>query len=324
MHKHTGRNNPDPSNKYYVGKKLIDKNISDWDIISINETQAIYGTGWNYIEAGTKIEDYGVTNSNWLVNYETGEIIELEENKYVELSSSEGLAVSNGLVFNIDSKNMNTSDLSTWGDGVRLYGFDNTTSDVISLDGVDDYIEFQAVDNFEDGFTISYYGVPKGNDAFFVKQRERNTAYSCRFFISNKKLQFNTSKNRANSNWSRDDGNDNGLLIPPNTLFETGELVSLDLKFEPLQNKFSLYRNGIFQESTIVDNGYWNDSNGGKQVFEDTLIKCYIGRFYGGSPSRWRYTSVDIYSLRLYNRPLTDTEISQNYNKNIAYHNLNQ
>lgn len=316
----------DSTNKYYIGKALIDKNISDWDIISINDTQEIYGTGWNYIKAGTKIEDYGNTNNDWLVNYDTGEIIQLEENKYVEVSSKDGLAVENGLVFNIDSKNMNTSDLSTWGSGVRLEGFNNTTTgDVISFDGVDDYIEFQAGDNFEEGFTLSFYGIPETAGMFFSKQGEGNSSYSCRFGFANSGVSFNTSKNRTDSDWSQDEGSNNGILIySDKSIAPYGEPVSIDIKFEPLYNKFSLYKNGILQGSTIVNNYYWNGTNGGKRIFEDTNIKCYIGRYYGGSPADWYCIKVDIYSLRLYNRALSDKEISQNYNKNMVYHNLNQ
>lgn len=314
----------DSTNKYYIGKALIDKNISDWDIISINDTQAIYGTGWNFIKAGTKIEDYGNTNNDWLVNYDTGETIQLEENKYVEVSSKDGLAVENGLVFNVDSKNMNTSDLSTWGSNVNLYGFDNTTTgDVISLDGVDDYIEFQAGDNFEDGFTFSFYGIPKEGGMFFSKQRIDSVTYSCRFGFGGSKFTYNISKNRTNSNWAQDNNTNNGVL-QPNYNFYYNNVVQVDIKFEPLENKFTLYKNGIFLGDTIVDSSYWNGTNSGKQILEDSSIKCYIGRFYGGNPADWQYVNIDIYSLRLYNRPLNDTEITQNYNKNVVYHNLNQ
>ena len=43
----------DTSNKYYLGIPLYDKTLENgnkWNIIVENESQTIYGSGWNYIE----------------------------------------------------------------------------------------------------------------------------------------------------------------------------------------------------------------------------------------------------------------------------------
>ena len=43
----------DTSNKYYLGIPLYDKTLENgnkWNIIVENESQTIYGTGWNYID----------------------------------------------------------------------------------------------------------------------------------------------------------------------------------------------------------------------------------------------------------------------------------
>ena len=73
----------DTSNKYYLGIPLYDKTLENgnkWNIIVENESQTIYGTGWNYIEKETEIANYGKTQYGWLVNYESGELKEFEEN----------------------------------------------------------------------------------------------------------------------------------------------------------------------------------------------------------------------------------------------------
>ena len=64
----------DTSNKYYLGIPLYDKTLENgnkWNIIVENESQTIYGTGWNYIEKETEIANYGKTQYGWLVNYES-------------------------------------------------------------------------------------------------------------------------------------------------------------------------------------------------------------------------------------------------------------
>ena len=92
------------------------------------------------------------------------------------------------------------------------------------------------------------------------------------------------------------------------------------------ENEFKLYKNNEFIDSDIVDDGYWNGENGGKQIFEDDSIFCYLGRGYvGSSPGHeggWSYGKIIIYSLRLYNRQLNEEELKNNYDKTIAEHNI--
>lgn len=77
----------------------------------------------------TNISNYGSTQYDWLINYGTGEIIQLEENSFTELSSQSDIAITEGLLFNIDAKNIYSDDISTWGDNVSLYYFDDTIYD---------------------------------------------------------------------------------------------------------------------------------------------------------------------------------------------------
>ena len=104
----------DSSNKYYIGTPLYDKTMDNgnkWNIIVENESQKIYGTGWNIISKGTEINNYGKTQYSWIVNYTTQELKQIDEN-YTELSYKSGLAVTDGLIFNADSLNM--SDANSW------------------------------------------------------------------------------------------------------------------------------------------------------------------------------------------------------------------
>ena len=57
----------DSSNKYYIGEPLYDRTIENgdkWHIIIDNESLKQYGTGYNYIEQGTEINNYGKHSNN--------------------------------------------------------------------------------------------------------------------------------------------------------------------------------------------------------------------------------------------------------------------
>ena len=124
-------NSLDYSNQYFLGKQLKSPKLDNvnWDIIILNNSQECYGDSWNFISKNTNISNYGATKYDWLVSYDTGEIIQLDENSFTELSSQSGLAVTDGLLFNIDAQNIYSNDISTWGDNVSLYYFDDTIYD---------------------------------------------------------------------------------------------------------------------------------------------------------------------------------------------------
>ena len=87
-----------------LGKELNTRNLSNtsnWHIIKVNDQS--YETGWNYIEKGTELVGYGKAEHSWLVNYETGEVIQLEEDNYISLSAGDMLAVKDSLIINVDS-----------------------------------------------------------------------------------------------------------------------------------------------------------------------------------------------------------------------------
>ena len=317
------------NSKYDIGRKLYKKTLENsniWDVIVINETQEKYDDGWRYIPKETEVENYGKTKYNWLVNEDTGEIIQLEEGKYTELSYRDELAVTDGLVFNVDSNNMDNSDLSTWGEGVSLHGFDDNTEEItnkgLNFDGKNDYVEFKSTADYSKGFTLSFYGINYSKDPFFSKViLKGNELYSCRFALDNDEFRFNTSKNRANSNWSIDDGGNNGILSV-GCSYTLGNIAYFDLTFDAEKNEFKLYKDNEFIDSDVVDSEYWHGENGGKQIMEDNSIPCYIGRSI--SINEYVYCKTTIYSLRLYNRPLNESELKNNYDKTIAAHTIEQ
>ncbi len=128
-----GENTEDETTK--LGKKLVDRsldNSSTWDIIVEKNTNKTYGTGWYYIEKGQEIEGLGTTQNSFVINYETGEIINLVDGQYNHFDYNSTVAVTkdeegnNILVFNFDSSNIDKS-ISSFGKNTKLYYYDEET-----------------------------------------------------------------------------------------------------------------------------------------------------------------------------------------------------
>ena len=104
------------NSEYYTGIELYDRTIENgnkWHVLTNKNTNETYGNGWNYIKKGEEIQDYGETKYSWLVNYETGEVKQIEENEYTELYYGMNLAIKEGLLLNVDPINMENED--SWG-----------------------------------------------------------------------------------------------------------------------------------------------------------------------------------------------------------------
>ena len=147
----------DESNKYYLGEELFDRTLENgdkWNIVIDNETLKQYGTGYNHIEKGTEISNYGKTQYDWIVDYNSGEIIQLST-EYTSLSYKSSLAVTDNLVLNIDATNL---DNDNWGDVIK-YGDVKYSSENRSLyfDGDGDYLELSKNADFSNGFTFEIY-----------------------------------------------------------------------------------------------------------------------------------------------------------------------
>ena len=121
-----------------IGEKLTD-NSSDnptWTVIKLKNENKQYGTNYNYIKEGTEIEGYGKAKHNWVINYESGEIVQLGD--YIKVSSEEGVAVTDNLELNINPKSM--ANLDALGSGITFVSGDKEASKKEYLKG--SYIEF--------------------------------------------------------------------------------------------------------------------------------------------------------------------------------------
>ena len=176
-----------------LGETLNEKNLADssnWHIIKVDGTT--YDTGWNFISKGTNLPSYGKAICSWLINYETGEIIELKEDNYMNLSPGDMLAIRDSLIINVDSsiidnnlKNDKASLEKQLGEGVTLENFNYTaesglTSTSFNFDGVNEYIKIQydkkeqKVALSQHGFTFEFYGIWNGGTSYDSKNQVIN------------------------------------------------------------------------------------------------------------------------------------------------------
>lgn len=321
-------NKSDSSNKYYIGTPLYDRtqeNGAIWNIVVINDTQKVYGTGWNYISTGTDIQDYGKTKYAWLVNYNTGDVIQLEDSNYLNLDYTSSLAVTDNLILNIDPSNM--SDDTSWGSNVRLlgvedgdgYGWNGTE---INLDGVNDYIEVYTGDfEITEGVTFEFYGKSESSIYMLGKTIVNEGNYFKRFrtqFVG-KTFQCCMAGGGliANSPWSPGNTVAHWIYKTIGENFNTDNGNYLTMTVDLNNDTITLYWNGEYVDETVCDHN-WIVGGG----LTDKSIPFTIGMIVQGDTYTEYYSKVSLYCCRLYNKLLNSEEVKSNYNATVAYHNL--
>ena len=144
-----------------LGEKLSSMSAiaGDWKNVTVGENT--YKEGWYLVEKGDEITGYGEAKYNWLINYDTGEIIELKDGEYIVANANaSGAIVDETLKLNVDPVNL--QDPGKWGEGVSFHGGDPqdaVTKSELKFDGDDDYLKVEDI-NFEKsgGFTFEFYG----------------------------------------------------------------------------------------------------------------------------------------------------------------------
>ena len=349
------------NNDTYVGISLYDKNIinnSKWHVIQLIDSKKTYGTGWNYIKKDTNLEGYGKTEFEWLVNYNTGEIIQLEENKYVELSYSVDLAVKDGIILNIDAKNMSNEN---W-EGVSVHGDVkyNPSTKGLYFDGEGDYLEIITPGDFSDGFTFEIYtnlerlrynnGYGRSCSALFCRIPSLDSDYSraMKFGLfqwwDDKVDELGIGRF---SNISSFTGNGENLCTTNN-----GGILVKDYGYKENENAYITFVYTVYDESKSEEYK--------KLHYDDKMIKesldkveyfvngkslgyTYYGKegykrgldmwnhddcpFFVGVCPFWKnnnlyYLKGNVYSCRLYNKSLTNQQVLENCNKTMAYHEI--
>ena len=255
------------------------------------------------------LQDLGMENykSEYIVNYSTGEVIDITRQVtedgtvlYISSSDTEELNyVKEGLVLHLDGINntgnghSNTTtmwkDLSGNGNDGKLNNFDNTDNsgwfeNGISFDGINDVIEVAESD------TIS----PKEQTIEIILQKDgdSNTTDGRQiFFVKWKGYTMEINKNNTISY-----GRNSGYLTSNKTI-NLSEKYSIVAKHE--NNISRLYINNIFEKEQNV------------QPIAYSMMKTITIGNYAGNGGQ--YLNGKIYSIRMYNRALTDSEMEHNY-----------
>ncbi len=319
--------------KYNIGEELKDRTLANgdnWKIVSVNDAGKIYGTGYYFVGKGTNLNNYGETKHEWIINYDTGEVIELPEKEYTKLIYGDNLAVADSIILNADPINM--GDSTSWGEGVTVYGIEdgdgygwNETE--FKLDGVDDYIEIYPSNNvnIENGLTFEFYGRGEGNTQMLCKTLKGNTdekVYQNKFRLQWLENNFRCcmSGSDSQSDWSlyANGGTERHWIGKNNVGYlsdENGGYVTMTVDFD--SNIITLYWNGEFVGSTTCSHDWLTGGD-----INNPEVPFTIGLQCGGNVYTETYSKMDIYSCRLYNKVLTADEVKANYDKTVAYHNV--
>lgn len=322
--------------KYNIGEELRDRTLANgdnWKIVSINETKEIYGTNWYYVGTGINLENYGETKHEWLINYNTEEVIELPEKEYTKLAYGDNLAVKDGIILNADPINMGDSD--SWGEGVKVYGINegdgygwNETE--FKLDGVDDYIEVypQSNVNMENGLTFEFYARSEDSSVSMlsktVKGDTNHNVFGNRFrtyFLNqNGKFMCCMSYLASESEWTEYGVGPHWIGKGSGGSFNSDVGGYLTMTADIEKNTVYLYWNGEFVGSTTCSHEWMV---GGELTNNDTPFTIGF-RVQGNAQGAYTeyYSKVDIYACRLYNKVLTEEEVKANYDNTVAYHNV--
>ena len=317
----------DESNQYYIGTPLYDKTLANgnkWNIISDTNTKIVYGTNWNFIAKDTNIENYGKTQYNWVVNYLTGEVVQLEEDSFVNLKYGSNLATTDGLQLNVDPLNM--SDNSTWGNGVTLHGVTEDDGygwkgNEFLLDGINDYIEVYADVDAKEGITFEFYGKSYKPDLYMLGKTvigDSNFSRRFRTMMNENEFQACFSHLDSLSNWYMNQNTKHWISKKlDHNFYNTDGYITMTADFK--SNVVTIYWDGKYIDSTECSNE-WLTKGG----LVDNSIPFTVGLVVHGGSYEEHYSKASIYSCRLYNRVLSDDEILDNYNATTTYHNINQ
>ena len=201
------------------------------------------------------------------------------------------------------------------GDG---YGYNG---DAILFDGEDDYIEIYADTPISEGLTFEFYG--KSNDAsinMLSKTIKRDNGFFNRFrtrYCRNSDFEACFSSKDSESDWKiGETTNKHWIRKALNYDFnsEQGGYITMTVNLET--NTISLYLNGEYLDSTACSNEWLVSGQ-----LTDKEVPFTIGLFIGGSTYTENYSKMELYSCRLYNKVLTNEEISDNYGKTTSYRN---
>ncbi len=287
-----------------------------------------------------ELEDDEYTNLNCNENLAVKEnLIFCLDSTMIENGSKE--SIQEQLGSNVEFVNFNWDENS----GVTKKSF--------NFDGDDDYIKIK-YDNAEqkkilaeNGYTFEFYGIinnGKGWDyqgnqldkvlyqytgIFCYNDGLENGGVSFRFGIETrnswKSLKWNAGYGAYESDFS--ESKDSLHNIHYRNVYEPNEevyyTVTLDCTRDYSETETDYYKAVCYKNGNKVYEGRYNKK--GWKYFIDNYLNSSthfnVGRSQMTQAGWWFYTKMNTYTLRLYNRGLTEQEVKDNYEKTVGYYN---
>lgn len=302
--------------EHIIGDKLekIKFNVT-YDTKSIYDSVSgkMYEDGWYYITPENS-EEMKLYNS-YIVNYETGEIIKYDKNIH-RILTNELRCITEGLVYAADPQNM--TDGNNWGDAI-LHNFkegeENSgwREDALMFDGIDDGIEVEDKSDYSNGITLEMYFKLRGktkNQKTQILMMKRKTLNDGFFmFIGNGKEYARFEYGRIYIDIGGIPSYSNRLET--DVVVKENEPIYITYTFNPFaeNEKGILYVNSKKIETTNlgrIDTLIKTQKEANIQIGSDIYAS-------NGGDNRYPFNG-EIYAARVYNRPLTETEVQYNYN----------
>ena len=99
--------------------------------------------------------------------------------------------------------------------------------------------------------------------------------------------------------------------------------MTLNPKVTKTINGHPVCEQTLYVNGKKIDNGWYYKENWDSLSEKKDLLKCFcIGMSSENGDGTWYFGKIKCYTLRLYSRPLTETEVSDNYSKSKTYHSL--
>ena len=290
---------------------------------------SIYADGWYFVKDGTYIEELGTLKYSYIINYTTKKAVRFDSSKHSMIANNGSLAVKDGIVYIADPTNMKDGSTASWGNAV-LHGFDGVekvgdtvisgwTDTAFITDGDNDRVELKVENkNFDDGITIEFYGkILSYNDSsiyemIFTKGLSPKLEEVITLGLSKAidTIWFGCSGHR---HWNVPNFDDK---------FGVGKQVFVSYRINAENPKGIMYVNNepVSIDETVNDGGRntWEQI---RDMFNDPDRKFYFGYGRGNSDVEV-YTNAAINTIRVYNRFLSEDEITANYNATVAYYNI--
>ena len=305
-----------------------------WQVITElrdDQVVATYADGWYFVTAGTNIEELGTLRYSYIIDYANKKAVRFDPNKHSIISNKGSLAVDDGsLVYVADPTNMADGSSASWGKAI-LHGFTGTVKDgdtVISgwtdtafiTDGENDRVELPATAgvNYDKGITIEFYGK--------VIKNNPNSKYE---MIFTRGLSPDLAKvitlgldEEIDTAWFGYNGHRHWKVPSLDSKIAPGKQFFVSYRISPEDQTGKIYFNNEVLPDLHSKNNYgtntWDEI---KKMFNDTSKSYYFG--YGRGTSNIEiYSNLAINTIRVYNRYLSDQELTANYNATVAYYNI--